>query len=258
MKKVVFIVVLLCIIACSSILAVVYDPKEDVRLNSNLPFDDLIFPALDRWGSQKRDNETGEALYNYHRYINEILKANSITIDRKNNKLIEGYENHDDNGKSLGTYSFKPDDSVTKGEFIKMAISLSNNRSFDYSIFPIPESLSRHWAAPYVVVAQMQGVIEEGDINIYNIDEPINRIDVIKILSKIQINMKGIPQHRDGILPNYTDISMLSEQDKEYLLHAAKYDLIEGMFEKDGTELKIYPYDNITRAAAARAILRVY
>ena len=258
MKKVIVFVVILATLTCSAIFAKIYNPNEDIKFDGSLPFNDLLVVQKRRDGSSYTWNDDGSIRYRYHKYINEILKANAITIDKNNNKLIEGYANSKPDGTYDGTYSFKPDASVSKGEFIKMAISVSNNRSFDYSVLPKLESLNGHWAAPYVAVAQMQDIIEEGDINIYNIDEPINRLDVIKILSKIQINMKGIPQFRDGILPNYTDITMLSDEDKGYLLHAAKYDLIEGMFEKDGTELKIYPYANITRAEAARAILRVY
>ena len=181
-----------------------------------------------------------------------------ITVDKNGAKLIEGYANKDSGDKPDGTYSFKPDETISNGEFIKMAISLANNRSFDYSIFPLPEDIKSHWAAPYIVNAEMQGVIEIGDINSSNIDEPINRLDMIKILSKVQINMKGVTQYRDGILPNYTDIKDLTEEERGLLLHAAKYDLIEGMFKAEENELKIRPYDKITRAEAARAILRVY
>ena len=46
---------------------------------------------------------------------------------------IIGYKN-----ESGDSYSFKPDETISRGEFIKMAISLANNRGFDYSIFPLP------------------------------------------------------------------------------------------------------------------------
>ncbi len=252
MKRAIFIVLTLLVIACSSIYATLYDPNKSITFRDDLPFDDLLVPVLDKGGNQKRDKEQNK-LYNYHKYINEILKANSITIDKNNSRLIEGYKNESGDG-----YSFMPDSTISRGEFIKMAISLANNRGFDYSIFPIPANIKGHWAAPYVVVAQMQDVLNEGDITLSNIDEPITRLEVIRILSKIQINMKTIPQYVDGILPNYTDISNLSEEDRAYLLHAAKYDLLENMLKQDGGELKIYPDKNITRAEAARAVLRVY
>ncbi len=258
MKKIIFLIVALIVLSCSTIYAKLYNPSEGHAFDENLPFIDLQEKVLDRGGSQKRNKE-GVLLFSYHKYINEILKANTITIDVKGNKLIEGYANvKEGTSKYDGTYSFKPNDPVSKGEFIKMAICLSNNRSFDYSIFTIPDSLKSHWAAPYVVVAEMQDVIEQGDINEYNIDEPTTRLDMIKILSRIQINMKGIPQYRDGVLPNYSDIGMLTEKDKAYLLHATKYDLIEGMTKSENNVLEIKPDLNITRGEAVRALLRVY
>ena len=258
MKKIIFIFVVLATLTCSVVFAMLYDPTSQHVFDEKLPFTDIQEPVLNAFGEQQRDRENN-LLFRYHKFINEILKGNSITIDKKGNKLIEGYANmKEGTTKYDGTYSFKPDDPVSKGEFIKMAICLANNRSFDYTIFNVPSSLKNHWAAPYVVCAEMQDVIEQGDINQYNIDEPTTRLDMIKILSRIQINMKGIPQYRDGVLPNYIDIGMLTEKDKAYLLHATRYDLIEGMLKSDGGDLEIKPDANITRAEAIRALLRVY
>ena len=257
MKKNIFCFILFVFIFGATVYATIYNPGFKHLYDNDLPFTDLQHALNDEYGRPLYDSKKNR-LYGYHKYINEILKSNMITIDKNGAKLIEGYANKDSGDKPDGTYSFKPDATISYGEFIKMGISLANNRSFDYSIFPIPDDLKSHWAAPYVVVAEMQGVIESGDIGSSNVDEPMNRLDMIKILSKVQINMKGVTQYRDGILPNYTDIDKLTEEEKALLLHAAKYDLIEGMFEVEGNELKIRPYDNITRAEAARAILRVY
>lgn len=253
MKKIFYVLVAVIVFASSIAFAKIYELKRHTFDNS-LPYKDLQSEVLDNKG-KPIENNNGEKLYNYHKYINEILKASSITIDKQGHKLAEGYE----------TGNFEPDKEVTYGEFIKMAISLANNRSFDYSIFPSPdpaEGITKHWAAPYVVVAEMQDVIEVGEINSENIDTPINRLEMIRILSKIQINMKGIPQFTDGFLPNYTDITMIGKENEDLLLHAAKYDMIEGMYnpdsDSDGRELKLEPYKNITRAEAVRALLRVY
>ena len=169
-----------------------------------------------------------------------MLKASAVG-------LIEGYED--------GT--FKPDASITKGEFIKLAIVLSTNRNFDFSAIP---TKLKHWSAPYVAVAEMQGVVEKGEYNDKNLNEPITRIEMICILSKIQIRMKGISQYRDAALPNYPDIDTLTEEEKELLLHACEYELLAGMFETDENKnyLPIRPNDNLTRGDAAIAIMRVY
>ncbi len=254
MKKIIFVLITM-IVLCSSIMyAMLYDPNEEHVYDNNLPYNDLQIHLYKNVNNKEyRTTKEGEPLYCYHRYLNEILKATTITIDKHGKKLVEGYEDG----------SFKPDGNITRAEFIKMAISMSNNRSFDYTIFPNPDpadGINNHWAAPYVVVAEMQDVIDVGDINYVNIDEPISRMEVIKIISKIQINMKDIPQFRDGFLPNYIDTSLLKAEEKELLLHATKYDLIEGLSKiKEGeTWNPDILQQPITRAEAVRALLRVY
>ena len=101
----------------------------------------------------------------------------------------------------------------------------------------------------------MQGIIEKGEYTDKTLEEPITRIEVICMLAKVQIKMKGIPQSQLGHLI-YTDIDALTEEEKGLLLHAASYDLLEGM--KDGTIKQIEPTKNITRAETARALVRIY
>ena len=240
-KSILFLVIVILIIGSLSY-ARYYDVNEHIFGDDDLPFSDLLEPVLDDRGRQLLDGSPRQPVFVYNRFINEILKASKITIDKDGNKLIVGYND--------GT--FRPNDPVTKGEFIKMAIGLSVNRNFDFSAFK--NSGINHWSGPYVAVAQMQNVVEEGDYSDLNLNEPMTRLEMILILSKIQINMKGVSKYVEGTLPNYSDISTLTDEEKGYLLHAARYELIEDMLSSD----EIKPYNNITRAEAARAIIRVY
>ena len=76
--------------------------------------------------------------------------------------------------------------------------------------------------------------------------------------------MKGVSQYRDAELPNYTDIENLTEEEKELVLHACRYELLSDLFDtKSGTNrsqsvLTLRPYENLTRGDAAMAIMRVY
>ena len=246
MKKLLITIIILIVLSLPFALAKIYDIYAEVPLDTSLPFDDLMYPVMEDGGRRQKLNDNREPLYSYNSCLNEILKAMKITIDKEGTKLISGYP--DEPGK------FKPDAYVTKGEFIKMAIGLSVDREFDFSI--ISSGHINHWAAPYVAVAEMQNVVNRGEYNEENLNDPITRLEMIVILSKIQINMKGIPQYKEGTLPNYTDIDTLSEEEKGYLLHAAKYELIQGMLDPGFTEIK--PFSNLTRAEAARAIVRVY
>ena len=85
--------------------------------------------------------------------------------------------------------------------------------------------------------------------------EPITRLEMVLMLSKTQIKMKNIPQNQIGHLV-YTDIDDLTDDERDLLLHAAKYDLLEGM--KDGTSKLFEPNKNLTRGEAAAALMRIY
>lgn len=200
-------------------------------------FPDLNIQQFDEKGKPIRDKETKEYVYEDHWATKEILKSTKIG-------LIVGYEQAD------GTYVFKPDQPITRAEFIKMAMILATNRTFDFDTIPADFD---HWAAKYVKVAEMQNVIEKGKYNAKSMEEPITRIEMICILSKIQINMKGVEQNRQGHL-QYTDINLLTEEEKALLLHAAKYELMNNMLEETTFE----PNKNLTRAEATVAMMRIY
>lgn len=170
-----------------------------------------------------------------HFAVKEITKATNI-------KVISGYPD--------GT--FRPNDSVSREEFIKMLISLATNSTFDFASV---DTKYESWAGPYVTIAEMQGVIDEGAYTDETLAKPITRLEMVLMLSKTQIKMKGIPQNFAGSLV-YTDINYLTEEEKDLILHAAKYDLLEGM--KDGQFTLFEPNKNLTRGEAAAALMRIY
>ena len=156
--------------------------------------------------------------------------------------FLEGYED--------GT--FKPDNPITRSEFIKMLMGISTNRTFNFSAIPTSYT---NWAGKYVTLAEMQGVIEKGQYSEEELEKPITRLEVVCMLAKVQIKMKGIAQNQLGSLI-FTDIDALTQEERDLLLHAASYDLLEGM--KDGTMKQFEPNKNITRAETARALVRIY
>jgi len=190
------------------------------------------FPDLITYVYNKKTKQNDEVIHEARR---EILIAARIGF-------IEGYED--------GT--FKPDNPITRAEFIKMLMGLATNRTFNFE--SIPTSYS-NWAGKFVTLAEMQGIIEKGKYSDSELNQPITRLEVICMLAKVQIKMKGIPQSQLGHLI-YNDIDDLTEEEKGLLLHAASYDLLEGM--RDGTTKEIEPDKNITRAETARALVRIY
>lgn len=199
-----------------------------------LVFPDLQTPIMDKWGNPEKDNN-GNYRYEEHWATKEIMKAANIG-------LIQGYPDG----------NFMPDSNITRAEFIKIAMTLATNKTFDFSI--MPECGVTNWAGPYVSAAEMQNVVEKGKYTDANISEPITRIEMICILSRIQINMKGISQYRDADVSLYTDINSLTKDERDLLVHAARYELIEGML----STKEIKPHEELTRAEAAVALMRVY
>ena len=152
-------------------------------------------------------------------------------------KIINGYPD--------GT--FRPSDTLTKGAFLKLIVTASLpevdfnqlDKNFD------------HWAATYVKVAENYNVLEKGAITKENIDEPITRIDVIKILSLCDINMRSNEQKALDYL-TFTDTDGLDETSEILLSHAVANGIIGGY--PDGS---FKPQNNLTRAEASK-ILAVY
>ena len=149
------------------------------------------------------------------------------------------------NGYPDGT--FKPDATLTKGAFLKLIVAASLP---DVDFEQLGKDFD-HWAATYVKVAENYNVIEKGSINKENIDEPITRIDVIKILSLCDINMRGHEQKTLDYLA-FSDIDSLDKTSEILLSHAVANGIIGGY--PDGS---FKPQNNLTRAEASK-ILAVY
>lgn len=92
-------------------------------------------------------------------YITKLVKEN----------VIEGYPD--------GT--FKPDNTLSKGAFLKLIISAT----FPEIDFSKVAGDFNHWSAPYFKVAEDYGILKEVNITPQNIDQPISRLEVAKILS---------------------------------------------------------------------------
>lgn len=184
------------------------------------------------WITKDRD---GKDVVNVHVATREITQATDINV-------MDGYPD--------GT--FRPDDPVKRCEFIKMLIGLATNRTFDFGSI---DSKYDTWYGPYVTIAEMQGVISKGQYTQKELEEPITRLEMILMLAKTQIKMKGIKQSQLGKLV-YTDIDGLTQDEKDLVLHAAQYDLLEGM--KDGSIKLLEPNKNLSRGEAAVALMRIY
>ena len=168
---------------------------------------------------------SGKLVTIVHSAAREITQATNIGV-------LEGYPED-------GT--FRPNNPITRAEFIKSLIVMATNRTFDFDNVDTNYSA---WYGPYVTVAEMQGVIDKNQYTAEELNKPITRIEMIYMLAKTQIKMKGIPQVQIGKI-GYTDIGNLTADERALVLQAAQYDLLEGM--KEGSMAQLEPNKNLTR-----------
>lgn len=161
-------------------------------------------------------------------YINELSSKN----------VINGYPD----GR------FGPSDTLTNGQFLKLIMTAT----FNGLNFNIVEPDFDHWAANYLKVAENNGIVD-GEyvvINKENIDQPINRITVVKILSLCDLEIRESKQKIADL--KFKDIDNLAAGEQTLLAHAVGIKVINGY--EDNT---FRPENNLTRAEASK-ILSIY
>ena len=163
--------------------------------------------------------------------------AYKYVIELTTNKVINGYTD--------GT--FKPGNTITRAEFIKLVVMAALP---DWIDIDDAESNIKHWAAKYIWIAERYGLIATGSINLNNIDEPITRIEMVRIITKADLTMKGNELTTDAKV-KFKDVLSLNSDDLLLLKHACSKKLITGY-----TDNTFKPYDNMTRAEAATMIYR--
>ena len=172
------------------------------------------------------------------RDINSSHWAYKYVIELTTNKVINGYTD--------GT--FKPENTITRGEFVKLVVMSALP---DWININDAESNFNHWASNYIWIAERYGLITTGSINLKNIDEPITRIEMVRIIVKADLTMKGNSLETKEKV-KFKDVISLNNDDLLLLKHACSKELITGY-----TDNTFKPYNNMTRAEAAMVIYRL-
>lgn len=150
------------------------------------------------------------------------------------------------NGYDDGTY--KPLKSVTYGEFVKLVIAGFLKGEID------AESVTsdfNHWAAPYIKLAELYGIIEEGEINSSNVNNYISRIDMVCIVSMADMILNDSDFDNSKSL-DFSDVYGVVGKERTLLTHAYSRGLVVG--NPNGT---FRPNAEMNRAEAATIIDRL-
>ena len=160
--------------------------------------------------------------------------AEQIILELYEAKIISGYDD--------GT--FRPDNPVTKGEFLKLMLEAANI-SPDGTESPYTDA-NQHWAAQYVNTAFRNELTQNIAISEteFGADIPITRLQAAVMVGRL---LKP-----EGGTAEFTDSGNIPEWGKSAVGAAAELGIITGM--PDGSFL---PYDNLTRAQAAAIVLRI-
>ena len=159
----------------------------------------------------------------YHDYVYNLAEKN----------VINGYPD--------GT--FKPDEKVSVGAFLKLIITASAP-DVNYKVVKPDYD---HWAAQYLKVAENCGVIEKGTYTQADLDREITRIELVRILTACDIKL--VKTSQTGSTKVFTDTADLSTTDKIYLGHAVGIGVING--DPAGT---FRPNDGLLRSECAKVI----
>jgi len=158
--------------------------------------------------------------------------------------VLNGYKEND------GTYTFKPDKTVTRAEFIKMldeTFGLTETTDIKNKYNDVPE---HEWFYPYFAKAVAQGYIIDYGKNASPNGE-LSREEAISLL----VRYLELPDSEKVSTATFADYNKISVDYREDVLKAAKAELINGYEEDNGT-YTFRPQRTLTRAEALTILYR--
>ncbi|MBR3280439.1 MAG: S-layer homology domain-containing protein [Clostridia bacterium] len=161
--------------------------------------------------------------------------AEPYITELTNKGIINGYED--------GTY--RPEGEIKKGEYIKL-IMVASLPEEDWQA---PGYKYDHWASIYIQVAEREGIIDEGAITEANANDPITRGEMVEILGKCDIILRGTGQESTEM--EFYDVSKLEAKQLAMLSHCVAKGLIAGY-----EDYTFRPLKTLTRAEVATILSR--
>lgn len=152
------------------------------------------------------------------------------------------------NGYTDGT--FKPENQVKTGEFIKMA-TMTLWPEYEYKA---PKE-GEHWARPYVKSLD-KIILMNNDYDDARLERIITRTEAARILCTLYVNKYGLHllDNKEEYLPNFKDQYLITDPTERMAIdECIKFGLINGF--EDGT---FRPNNGLTRAQAAKILCLVW
>lgn len=179
--------------------------------------------------------------------IKVIVKSNINIIDIKGHWAESQINSFVSSGhiNGYGDGRFKPDDSITRAEFIKIfnkyfGLTKTSGKVFD--------DTKTHWAKREIDIAVTNGVANGVSLTEFQPDEPITREQAAKMIS----NYKKLDDTNHDKVAKYKDMNQVSN----WALNS-----VEGIIElgyMNGYEDNTFrPKNNITRAEAVVTLSRI-
>lgn len=144
--------------------------------------------------------------------------------------------------------SFRPNDSVTRAEFVKMMVS-TLDLELDYSSDSIfSDAKQGDWYTPYVIAGEQAGLVNGMGDGTFGAEQSISRQDIAAIIYRAA---QG--KMEKGDLSAFSDANSVAEYAAEGVGALYKAGIINGM--EDG---RFAPLENATRAEAAKMLAGFY
>ncbi|MDD3766175.1 MAG: S-layer homology domain-containing protein [Eubacteriales bacterium] len=143
---------------------------------------------------------------------------------------------------------FEPNRDITRAEFLKLIISISNIDLDNDAKVPFEDIDASAWYAPYVKTAYKLGIINGVEKNRFGVDESVRRQDIAVIITRLF-------DYKDMLLPHkvsaaeFLDIQDLSSEAKESISSLQSAGVLSGK-----NEGEFSPNQSATRAEVAKII----
>ena len=163
-----------------------------------------------------------------HWAYNNIMKLT-------NEGVINGYQDG----------SFRPENMVTYGEFLKLMVCLYLPEE---AIIQIDMG---HWASKYILTAEEYELLPGGLFRIEDLDKPITRMEMVRFLAIIDENVNG-GKVDENIELDFVDTNHLMPVYRKYLARVVAKGYIQGNPDKT-----FKPENNLTRAEMVTILTRL-